>query len=552
MQFRHLNIGKKLLLAFSVLILLIIGLGGISLHEVDRITKQSLYITDSIIPGMSIAADAGKSIIDFRRNQLGYLVVFNLPDKGQEQREYAEQIQSLQQNVSHLLDGYEAYIFTPEERNIYQAISTQWQGYLAIHQQIIDALQAGNKSKAEELLFSTGLHQFSTLNTSLQALIEMNQQQAREGHDNVLSIFSLIKINVILCIFIAVGLVVLMASVLTRQIRNPLQTILEQAKQIANGNLTRGALCEYLDSGKAGKDEIGQLAIAIREMKDNLSSLVGEISSSVSQLSTAVEEVSAIAEQSSHGMQQQLSEVSQLATAMNEMQSTVQEVSRNTTDAASSAHQASNASDTGSKVVQDAISSIEQVAQEIEHSGQVVQQLEQDSASISVVLDVIRNIADQTNLLALNAAIEAARAGEQGRGFAVVADEVRTLAQRTQDSTAEINKIIEMLQSRAAEAGQAMQVSRQQMHTSVEQAHNAGTTIRQINQAVMQISDMNTQIASATEQQNSVTEELNRSIVTIHNASDEVAQGSTQTAQACAELSQLATHLQQVTNRFAM
>ncbi|MGL5371822.1 MAG: methyl-accepting chemotaxis protein, partial [Plesiomonas shigelloides] len=259
-----------------------------------------------------------------------------------------------------------------------------------------------------------------------------------------------------------------------------------------------------------------------------------------------------IAEQSSHGMQQQQSEVSQLATAMNEMQSTVQEVSRNTTDAASAAHQASNASDSGSKVVQDAIGSIERVASEIEHSGQVVQQLEQDSASISVVLDVIRNIADQTNLLALNAAIEAARAGEQGRGFAVVADEVRTLAQRTQDSTAEINKIIEVLQSRAAEAGQAMQISRQQMHTSVEQARNAGATIAQINQAVVRISDMNTQIASATEQQNSVTDELNRSIVTIHNASDEVAQGANQTAQACAELSQLAIHLQQVTNRFAV
>ncbi|MGL5604197.1 MAG: methyl-accepting chemotaxis protein, partial [Plesiomonas sp.] len=179
-------------------------------------------------------------------------------------------------------------------------------------------------------------------------------------------------------------------------------------------------------------------------------------------------------------------------------------------------------------------------------------QLEQDSASISMVLDVIRNIADQTNLLALNAAIEAARAGEQGRGFAVVADEVRTLAQRTQDSTAEINKIIEVLQSRAAEAGQAMQLSRQQMQTSVEQARNAGATIEQINDAVIRISDMNTQIASATEQQNSVTDELNRSIVNIHNASDEVAQGANQTAQACGELNQLANNLQQTIARFSL
>jgi methyl-accepting chemotaxis protein len=169
-----------------------------------------------------------------------------------------------------------------------------------------------------------------------------------------------------------------------------------------------------------------------------------------------------------------------------------------------------------------------------------------------MVLDVIRGIAEQTNLLALNAAIEAARAGEQGRGFAVVADEVRSLAQRTQASTAEISKMIALLQERTAEAGNAMQLSRQQMQESVGLAREAGGSIDSINGAVTQISDMNTLIATATEEQNAVTEELNRSIVNIHNAADENAQGAQQTAQACVELSKLANSLHQMTQRFTL
>ena len=163
------------------------------------------------------------------------------------------------------------------------------------------------------------------------------------------------------------------------------------------------------------------------------------------------------------------------------------------------AKQASRTSTQGNQVVRSAIGSIEQVSRQIEQAGSVVQQLETDSASISMVLDVIRGIAEQTNLLALNAAIEAARAGEQGRGFAVVADEVRSLAQRTQASTAEISKMIEVLQERTAEAGSAMQLSRQQMQSSVELAREAGGSIDSINGAVTQLTDMNTLIATATE-----------------------------------------------------
>ncbi|MGL6147060.1 MAG: methyl-accepting chemotaxis protein [Plesiomonas sp.] len=544
-----LTIGKKLTSAFSVLCLLLIAIGGFSLIEFKQINDQSLDLTDSIIPSIRNAAAIRQTVADFRRYELGMFLVMRDPAR---KDQYIQTLNDLSADINTTIDDYVKLIADETELKMHSQIKAKWAQYVNINHQLLGFAEAEQIDQAHNLLLGQSLTTYTSMLSDITQLIEFNEKYALSARTVAESIYSSAKLNIAICILLSIGLVAIFATVLTRQIRDPLILLVDQAQQIANGYIGRSALCDYIDAGKLSDDEIGQLARAIRQMKGGLSQMVNEISGSVSQLSSAVEEVSAIAEQSSQGMQQQQSEVSQLATAMNEMQSTVQEVSRNTTDAATAAHKATDASNSGSKVVHSSIGSIEQVAQEIERAGNVVQQLEQDSASISVVLDVIRNIADQTNLLALNAAIEAARAGEQGRGFAVVADEVRTLAQRTQDSTAEINKIIDVLQSRAAEAGQAMQISRQQMQTSVEQARHAGQTIGQINQSVIQISDMNTQIASATEQQNSVTEELNRSIVNIHNASDEVAQGANQTAQACVELSQLAVSLQQMTNRFSV
>ncbi|WP_204482759.1 methyl-accepting chemotaxis protein, partial [Aeromonas veronii] len=249
-------------------------------------------------------------------------------------------------------------------------------------------------------------------------------------------------------------------------------------------------------------------------------------------------------------MNAQQHELNQLATAMNEMQATVQEVSRNTSDAASAATSASETAEIGAQTVNDSILRIERVAGAIESTAVVIRQLGDDSRNIGMVLEVIRGIAEQTNLLALNAAIEAARAGEQGRGFAVVADEVRTLAKRTQDSTSQINTIIAELQQRAEQAGSTMQQSQELMNTTVATAREAGESISQISGSVSSISHMNIQIATATEEQGAVSEELNRNVVNISHASEEVAAGATQMAQACNELNHLATQLQDMVRRF--
>ncbi|MEI4960325.1 methyl-accepting chemotaxis protein [Aeromonas caviae] len=545
------TIGKKLTAGFAVLGLMMAFIGGFSLFEFSKMNRAAIGFTDSILPAVVRTSTLGETINALRRYELD---VFLVADDAQQKARYRNESEKSLQEAARQIVAHDGTIWAEdrEERRAFDIVKADWERYVALHQRIRQMQDSGQMAEARHLFMGEGVTLYTTLSKSVGDLIRINHGYSVGSRAEVIAAFDSAKLSVTLALVIGLALVVALSVVLTRQIRDPLIMLARQAQRIASGDLGRGELQEWVRGNRFNRDELGQLGSAIDRMQGALAELVSEISGSVSQLSSAVEEVSAISEQSAKGMASQQGEVSQVATAMNEMQSTVNEVARNTTDAMGAAKQASRTSTQGNQVVRSAIGSIEQVSRQIEQAGGVVQQLETDSASISMVLDVIRGIAEQTNLLALNAAIEAARAGEQGRGFAVVADEVRSLAQRTQASTAEISKMIEVLQERTAEAGSAMQLSRQQMQESVELAREAGSSIDSINGAVTQITDMNTLIATATEQQNAVTEELNRSIVKIHTAADENAQGAQQTAQACVELSRLATSLHHMTQRFTL
>ncbi|MGY1510119.1 methyl-accepting chemotaxis protein [Aeromonas hydrophila] len=545
------TIGKKLTAGFAVLGLMMAFIGGFSLLQFGNMNRAAIGFTDSILPAVVRTSTLGETINTLRRYELDvFLVAADL----QQRAHYRDLSEQSLQEVARQVKAHDATIWAEdvEERRTFDIVKQDWDKYVGLHQRVRLMQDGGQLAEAQQLFMSEGVTLYTNLAKSVADLIRINHGYSVNSRAQVVEAFDSAKLSIIIALLLGLGLAGVLSTVLTRQIRDPLVMLARQAQRIASGDLGKGELQEWIRGSRFKRDELGQLGAAIDRMQGALADLVSEIAGSVSQLSSAVEEVSAISEQSATGMARQQSEVSQVATAMNEMQSTVNEVARNTTDAMSAAKDASRTSTQGNQVVRSAISSIEEVSVKIEQAGAVVQQLEQDSNNISMVLDVIRGIAEQTNLLALNAAIEAARAGEQGRGFAVVADEVRSLAQRTQNSTAEISKMIEVLQERTAEAGSAMQLSRQQMQESVGLAREAGSSIDTINGAVTQITDMNTLIATATEEQNAVTEELNRSIVNIHNAADENALGAQQTAQACVELSKLANTLHHMTQRFTL
>jgi len=333
------------------------------------------------------------------------------------------------------------------------------------------------------------------------------------------------------------------ALLITRLIVVPLRQSVTFAQRIAAGDLSQ-------DITQARRDEVGQLLEAMQAMTVSLRNLVSRIGGGVGQIAAAAEQLSAITAQTSAGVQTQKLETEQTATAMHQMAATVQEVAQNAEQASLAARDADLEAQQGNRVVQQAVDQIDSLAGEVEQSAQAIAELNQESARISSVLEVIRGVAEQTNLLALNAAIEAARAGEQGRGFAVVADEVRALAKRAQDSTEEIESLIAGLQRMAKGAVQQMDSSRDLTRRTVELAGEAGDALGRITQAVSTIEQMNQQIAAAAEEQSAVAEAINESVTRVRDIGEQSASATQQTAASSAELARLGVELQALVRQF--
>ncbi|MEJ8862916.1 methyl-accepting chemotaxis protein [Pseudomonas jessenii] len=541
MSLRNMNIAPRAFLSFALIGGLMMVLGVFALNQMSKIRGAAENITNNSVPSI-------KSLDDFtqltlRLRVLSYRLLVNRePDV---QQKTMELLETRNQQIRTAQAAYEKLIASPQERATYD----QYVQLLGQYRQIEDRMKTLSRNnqidELRSLLNTDLLNNSEAVNTVLNRLLEINTQQSHDTNqqsaDQYDSAFNL----VITLLLIATALTLLLAWLLTNSITQPIANALGAAEQIAEGNLTRPITVD-------GQDEAGRLLLAMSKMQEKLRDTLQRISGSATQLASAAEELNSVTDESARGLTRQNNEIEQAATAVNEMTSAVEEVARNAVSTSEASKNATTSAGDGRDLVQETVSAIERMSADVQSTATLIGDLANESRDIGKVLDVIRGLADQTNLLALNAAIEAARAGEAGRGFAVVADEVRALAHRTQQSTSEIERMIGSIQSGTEHAVDSMRNSTERAESTLNIARGAGMSLDTINSAIVEINERNLVIASAAEEQAQVAREVDRNLVNIRDLSVQSATGANQTSAASNELSRLAVDLNTLVGRFSL
>ncbi|MCU0070592.1 methyl-accepting chemotaxis protein [Pseudomonas koreensis] len=541
MSLRNLNIAPRAFLGFAFIALLVIVLGVFAVNRMSIIRQASLEMESTQLPSVTQLAVVTENVLRLRI--LSFRILVNRDPAG---------LQEAQTRIGVLVDkvraaqaSYAALPAGSEERALYQTFATTLDNYLQAQNQMMDLSRQDKVDEMRTLINTKIKDGTDKMGEQLNQLIAINSADAKTASSQAGDQYSGAITGIIVVAVMAALLTVLLAWLLTRSIVTPLNRAVAAAQTIAGGNLTKAIEVD-------GKDEPARLLEALAAMQTNLRKTIEQIAGSATQLGAAAEELSAVTEEASRGLQQQNDEIEQAATAVNEMTAAVEEVARNAVSTSEASNQSTHAAREGRDQVVKTVDAIQTMTHDVQNTAQMIEGLAAQGRDIGKVLDVIRAIAEQTNLLALNAAIEAARAGEAGRGFAVVADEVRALAHRTAQSTQEIEKMVAGIQNGTGEAVESMQQSNQRTQSTLEMARAAGIALEQITQSIHQINERNLVIASASEEQAQVSREVDRNLVNIRDLATQSAAGANQTSAATHELSRLAVDLNAMVARFVI
>lgn len=541
MFIRNFNLGPRLTTAFGILALMIVLLGLFSLSQLVELQKDVTDIAKNRLPSIEVISKLNELSGRYRV----FAVRILLPSSPDMIAKDKAALANIQAEFEKQQVAYEALISEPNEREIYNRVKTARVTYIGNVQRMMDFISAGEMAKAKAILDNENFALAMDIAKNLQQLVEINHKGAVKSTEIANATYENSRTLVIASILLSLIATIALAVAITRSITRPIQEAVAATELVASGNLTK-----RIES--VGNDEPARLLAGLAIMQNNLRHAITEIANSSVQLATATEELNAVAVDANRNLQRQNSEIQQAATAVTEMSSAVDEVARNAVSASEASNQSSELAKDGKERVRQTVASIENMTTEVTKTSNLIEGLAEQSKDIGKVLDVIRAVAEQTNLLALNAAIEAARAGEAGRGFAVVADEVRALAHRTQVSTQEIEKMISTVQGGTYAAVESMRDSSEYAKSTLGIAKEAGKVLDEIFARSSTISDRNLLIATATEEQAAVAREVDRNIVNISDLSAQSTVGANQTSAAANELARLATSLNTLVLRFVV
>ncbi|MBC3955939.1 methyl-accepting chemotaxis protein [Pseudomonas triticifolii] len=542
MILRKLNLAPRSALCFGLFCLMIVALGLLSLRQAQILNEAEKFIETNVLPSVKLLGSLDREFVGIRGNNA------RLRNPLEPQDRKTKALADIQQSRALISDYSTALgklIVTPQGRQAFDELSKANADYQTTQNGYLAAVSAGNLENAVAISNNEMKSAADQVEASLKKLIGINEIKAQKAGDTAEAAYD--QTIWLVGIFIVVGVftTLFLALFYTRSLTVPMGESLEIAERIAANNLSKDIKVE-------GSDEAAKLITALAMMQTNLRNALTLIADSSTQLAATSEEMHAVTEDASRTILRQSNEIEMAATAVNQMSAAVEEVASNAASASQVTSQSSTAAMAGRAQVDETVTAINLMVSKVQITSTEVQGLAVMATDISKVLDVIRAIAEQTNLLALNAAIEAARAGEAGRGFAVVADEVRALAHRTQQSTREIETMVSSIQSGTGNAVTAMEQTSVQAHKTLEMANGAGKALLDITDSISQINERNLMIATAAEEQAQVAREVDRSLVSIRDLSSQTSEGSNQTAIATAELSTLATDLNRLTRQFKM
>lgn len=539
MNVRNMNLAPRSAAFFSLIVLVVFALGIVAVMQMGKLRESEQDVETN---WMASIREIGKMQVGVLRLRLESIRITVTTDEQQRQTRIAS-LSGYRSTLKDTISHYESLVTGPAENELYRAVEGDVQQYFKLLDELEPLLRSGDDAAAVALINTRISPMTNTLQDNLNKLADFNDEGAKRSGLDAAATYSNGVTLVIGLLVATVILTVVLAAMLTRSITTPISDALAVAERIAGSDLSKEVVI-------IGRDEAGRLLAALAKMQGNLRETIARIADSSTQLASASEEMTAVTEEASRGLVRQNDEVNQAATAVTEMSAAVDEVARNADAAAQSSRESMEFTRSGIENVAQTLKAIESLASNVASTGDQVKALSGKAQDISKVVEVIRAIAEQTNLLALNAAIEAARAGEQGRGFAVVADEVRALAHRTQQSTQEIEQMISAIQADSTQAVGAMNVSAQMASSSISVAQNADLSLKQIAEAIAQINDRNLLIATASEEQAQVAREADQNLTSIRELSIQSSAGANQTASACSEMANLAIELNHLVARF--